>query len=386
LKELEDLQTAMLREAEKASTIDDMSKIAGGLKTIAEARSALSTELTGRRAYLLELIKSLSAFFVPLVSLLALGATVIVQTKQIEATQQQVENSEWRDLLSSLKGPSDSVYTDVTVAPRLKSFASSSTYGEQARQISIRLMGRLSNPDGFEDLFSYVFPVVNNNNISLILDVSRTLNKSKSTVEGKCGPIVANSNEKDEGYILTYCAEGLDDKEFLALMLNSEVARRVAPFRQSLHDLGRESIYLSQALTPFLRTEYEIGNSQTAKPINLSNVYISNVNLSNLDLSTWDMTNTIFDQVNLAGANLTMSKFDGVDLRGCNWWDAQAVAPSLLPSLIDRYRPYYVKGSYYPVELDEEKYKQSVRNLCARMRVACPDDIGFGQFRPAKPS
>jgi hypothetical protein len=81
-----------------------------------------------------------------------------------------------------------------------------------------------------------------------------------------------------------------------------------------------------------------------------------------------------------------MSKFDGVDLRGCNWWDAQAVTPSLLPSLIDRYRPYYVKGSYYPVELDEEKYKQSVRNLCARMRVACPDDIGFGQFRPAKPS
>jgi len=260
----------MLREAEKASTIDDMSKIAGGLKTIAEARSALSTELTGRRAYLLELIKSLSAFFVPLVSLLALGATVIVQTKQIEATQQQVENSEWRDLLSSLKGPSDSVYTDVTVAPRLKSFASSSRYGEQARQISIRLMGRLSNPDGFEDLISYVFPVVNNNNIYLILDVSCTLNKSKSTVEGKCGPIVANSNEKDEGYILTYCAEGLDNKEFLALTLNSEVARRVAPFRQSLHDLGRESIYLSQALTPFLRTEYEIGNSQTAKPINLS--------------------------------------------------------------------------------------------------------------------
>jgi hypothetical protein len=176
MSELEDLERRMLSEAAKATTVEDMTAIGAALKTIAEARTALSSELTGRRAYTLEVIKSLSAFFVPLVSLLALFATVVVQTKQIEAGRQQVENSEWRDLLSSMKGETDSlVVKDVTIAPRLKSFASSPTYGDQAKAVSVNLMNHLSNPDGFQELFSYVFATVSNNNYVSVIDVGRKL-------------------------------------------------------------------------------------------------------------------------------------------------------------------------------------------------------------------
>jgi hypothetical protein len=183
MTELDDLEKLLLSEATKAASLQDMSTIATALKTTAEARAALSSELTGKRAYLLELIKSFSAFLVPIVSLIALAATVIVQTKQIEATRQQVEDSEWRDLLGSLKGSSDSIYTDLTIAPRLTSFAASATYGAQAKAISIRLMGRLSNPDGFQDLFSYVFPAITSKDIPALLDVARSLTKSKRALE-----------------------------------------------------------------------------------------------------------------------------------------------------------------------------------------------------------
>jgi hypothetical protein len=135
MSELKDLEQRTLGEAAKATTVEQISVAATALKTIAEARTALNSDLTARRGYVLEVIKSLSTFLVPIVSLIALATTMVVQTQQIQATRQQTENTEWRDLLSSLKGePGSVVLKDVTIAPRLTSFSTSTTYGGQAKR------------------------------------------------------------------------------------------------------------------------------------------------------------------------------------------------------------------------------------------------------------
>jgi hypothetical protein len=381
VKELDDLERATLAEAAKATTVSEMSTVATALKTIAEARAALSSELIGRRAYLLELIKSLSASLVPLVSLLALFATIVVQTKQIQATRQQTEDSEWRDLLSSLKGSSDAIYTDLTIAPRLTSFASSSTYGEQAKAIATRFMGHLSNPEGFQDLFSYVFPTVDSNNVHAILDVARSLTKSKRALENHCSSAVKDADVKDEGYVLSYCAEALDDKAYAQLALQDEMARKLASSRQSINDIGKENFYLSDKLSEFLHGQYRINTLNTIS-LDLSNVHIR-ADLSGMDLSHWNISNTIFDFVNLSKSDLTTSAFDGVEFRGTNWWDVRAISPNLLMYALQRWYPYYAQGVRYPVDADKDKYQQKVRDLCRLSNVTCPNDIIFG---PQKPS
>ena len=121
---IDDIEKDLLERADGAS-VEDLGKIAAAMKAVAETKQTEANARNKARETRLELFKSLAALLVPVVSLLALFGTIISQNKQLEASRQQLEDTEWRDLLTSLKGQSDSVYSDPTVAPRLRSFFAS---------------------------------------------------------------------------------------------------------------------------------------------------------------------------------------------------------------------------------------------------------------------
>jgi uncharacterized protein YjbI with pentapeptide repeats len=382
MKELDDLEKALLAEGAKATTVQDISAAAGALKTIAEARAASNSDVTSKRTYRLEYIKSLSAILVPVVSLLALAGTVIVQIKQTETTRQQIEDSEWRDLLSSLRGSPNAVYTDLTIAPRLTSFASSPAYGDQAKAIAIRFMGHLSNLDGFQDLFGYVFPMVDDKNVRAILDVARSLTKSKRALENRCSEIVGDTGSNPKLPILSACGESIDDKTFQQLTQDSDVgdiARKVSESRQSINTLNQEAQFLTDKLTNFLRLEYGLKDHGQPREtrLDLSDTFITNTDLSGVDFSKDNISNTIFDRVILSGSDLRTSKFEGVELRASNWWDAQTIDSGLLVYAIENYPPYFIKDVSLPIEITEQDYKKKVKDLCDRNHIQCPAYIKF---------
>jgi hypothetical protein len=279
MNQLDELEKAVLAEAAKATTVQDMSVAATALKAITEARNALNSDQTAKRADRLEHRKLLATFLVPVVSLLAIVGTVYFQQKQlattIETTRQQIEDSEWRDLLSSLKGSSDAVYTDLTIAPRLTSFASSPTHANEAKQIATRFMGHLSNVDGFRDLFGYVFPAVNNDNIQAVLDVARSLTKSKRTLEEQCDGIIADTDTKVDASNLFGCGEALDDKSFQKLIQQKnikELVMKMSEPRKSLMTFNREADFLGNKLVIFLRLKYNVNQTDNMQPLDLSNI------------------------------------------------------------------------------------------------------------------
>ena len=190
---IDDIEKDLLERADGAS-VEDLGKIAAAMKAVAETKQTEANARNKARETRLELFKSLAAFLVPVVSLLALFGTIISQNKQLEASRQQLEDTEWRDLLTSLKGQSDSVYSDPTVAPRLRSFFASPVYGEQAKSIAGRLMGHISNPDGFRDLYSAVFGDVTQQSVESIIDISRVLFATRQAQQGQCNDFLVGAN------------------------------------------------------------------------------------------------------------------------------------------------------------------------------------------------
>ena len=78
MRELDDLEKKLIDRAADAASVQEISDVAAALKTVADARSAATPAIVAaRRAYTLELIKALSALFVPIVSLLALAGTIL---------------------------------------------------------------------------------------------------------------------------------------------------------------------------------------------------------------------------------------------------------------------------------------------------------------------
>jgi hypothetical protein len=147
---MDEIRRAAFDQAAKTGTLDDLEKAASIAKSLAEAQKSASEASNADRQLRFQRITSFSTFLVPIVSLFALLATIYIQSQQLretrdqnidqlDATRHQTEDTQWRDLLTSLRGSADSFDSDVTVAPRLRSFFQSPRCGDQARDISIRL-------------------------------------------------------------------------------------------------------------------------------------------------------------------------------------------------------------------------------------------------------
>jgi hypothetical protein len=392
LSNCDDIEKQLLERANGAS-VEQLGTIAAAMKAVADTKS---TELMTRnkaREIRLELFKSAAAFLVPVVSLLALFGTIVAQNKQIEASRQQIEDTEWRDLLGSLKGASDAVYSDPTVAPRLRSFFASVSYGDQAKSIAGRLMGHISNPEGFADLFTAVFGEIDRQNIGSVLDVFRALLISKQSLHYQCNDLLISSKVPYEPG-LADCAAYTDDTHAAQLIDRFKVDAKFASLRRSDGQLSREMGVVDQRIVSFLRANYRIPRDRHDMPgLDLSGTDFLDADFSQLDFTGFDITGTIFDRTNFSNAILnpktrtelgqpvgSAAFAEQPDFRASTWWEAQSVEPNLLTFLMNWYFPYLVPNVIYPLgyRITREAYQAKVAALCTKAGIACPPQLKFG--------
>ena len=99
---LDELRDRALEEAAKTGTLADIAQAVTIAKAIAEERKADEELAAARRTFTLSRTQSLVAGITAIVSVAGLVATSVYNIAQLSATREQVETTEWRDLLTSI--------------------------------------------------------------------------------------------------------------------------------------------------------------------------------------------------------------------------------------------------------------------------------------------
>jgi len=154
--------------------------------------------------------------------------------------------------LTTLQGGSSKAISDISLAPRLKSFFNSATYGQQAIDLSKRLMGSLANYAAFTDLFATVFPKVEITNLDDLLDIGRKLDKTNNDVIRTCARLTQAlkmpAGFKDNRGI---CAESHAD--VLSIINESKNYSELEDIRNRFKDLGLELAFESEQIFNVLK-------------------------------------------------------------------------------------------------------------------------------------
>lgn len=402
MSSLDKLEKDILGRITSSSTPAELEALSAALKSVVEARRSTDDRATHQN-YRLEHLKSLAALLVPLASLLALPVSIVVGGLQIRSTQDQAretikasqdqaiaqsEDTQWRDFVKSVSRPPEQIFADATIAPRLKEFEASRRYGLTAREIAITLMGRAVNKESFYQLFNYVFPRADDDNLDQAMELSRDIYSTKHSLEEECAAMY--STVKVYG-----CAEGDNDAQVDSILhgakdVQQSTIQRFTTLRQALLDLGYESSYLSAAFAQAIRDR--LGGRQAArraprKGLDLSNAVLMSIDLSGVDFSAANISGTVFDTVNLKGADLRARKAENVEFRGSNWWDAKAIGAQMLLEVIQYNNPMYSSDIVLSTvpggdEATRTRYVEKVQRLCAASGAACPTDIPYGPSAP----
>ena len=382
------VRRAALEKAVATGSLEDIEKAASVAKALADAEKSASEIQNTRRQLSFQSITAVSSVLVPIVSLLALVSTIYIQGRQLNETQLQnrvqLEDTQWRDLLTSLRGSPDVFDADVTVAPRLRSFFNSARYGDQARDISLRLMGRLTNTAGFKELYNIAFPVLTPEALPKVLDVARALVATRAKVMSECNNLSARyQDELPSDAVYGFCTFGLPVTEFTK-NFKSNFPTQALELRQAVKDLQDNVNFItSYHISPYLKSHYSLDNSEKRdeqSELNLSDLYIIGQDWSNLDLSRFYLERTGFDNVNLTNANLTMMKYYGIYFLASNWWEARNINQNLLDVLVEHQFPFFQNYRFEVVKAPSiDRYKARVAELCQPLRPVCrPENLKFG--------
>ena len=366
------------------STAEEVQAAATLAKTISEANKAKVDAQNQLRQLQLERLKSWSVVLVPIVSLLTLLGTVIVQAVQLRqqfvASRSQSEDSEWRALLSSLQGSSKNYAADITVSSRLQAFINSDRYGEQARRLAVRVMGNLTNASAFSELLSATAQIEGEDELKILLGIAKALADTRQSIEFEC---------YNEAMSIGVAAEAPYGVCTLAISapVAHEIARKTADSkealarRQSYFAVGVQVATVSARIGPILRKRYPVGTDQSgSKPVDLTNLYLNGTDLSGVDFSTFDLSNSFIYFSKLDGAILN-PRFGG-DFGDSEWWNAKSIEQNFLKWLIGNRFPYYDRAIFgYPSgAVTREFYEARVQALCTSRMAECNPPLPF--FEP----
>ncbi|MDU6835144.1 MAG: hypothetical protein E6417_34580, partial [Bradyrhizobium sp.] len=238
ISDLRSLLAATLAKSD-ATLPDDIGKAATTAKALSEAEKAAIDARTQQR---FEQKKVIFAALVPIVSMLTVLVTILVQYFQLKETHQlnesqiyearrQNESMQWREFLDNLRTSSATIQSDPTFAPRLRSFFSSPIVGAQASEVAKRLMGNMANVLGFKDLFNMTFVEINSDNIEDAVDVGRILRNSLRLNDENCRVFYQRLEEGQRAKLNldldgSFCAQEVTEKAIRDAGLTSiEMAR-----------------------------------------------------------------------------------------------------------------------------------------------------------------
>jgi hypothetical protein len=386
--------TAEQKANADGASLEDINTAAGIAKAASEARKSAAEATNSNAQIRLEILKSVSTFLVPLVSFLTIAFTVWIQYLQSQETRHQDEATQWRDFLSYAKSSATTVQSDPTFSPRLRSFFSSSTYHDQAINISKRLMGEIADSGGFSDLFDVTFAQLDSDNFADVVDVEKLLYANTLKYYSTCAQFMDNLPDKIKQKVpkttdlAGICSRAVSEKAIRDAGVDADRLKTLAQLRHDTTAFEDENNAVSVKIGDYIRNNYSIGKPHASKVILLNHLYIYGANLSDVDFSSFDVSDTIFDSTILTRAKFTPAKLTTaaggtpVDLRDTEWWEAREIDQVALEYLVEYEYPYYFKDLQYPgnPHVDKNHYAERVMALCIPLKPFCQrDKLRFSQ-------
>jgi uncharacterized protein YjbI with pentapeptide repeats len=283
---------------------------------------------------------------------------------QLSAAREQVETTEWRDFLNSLEKHDQDILQDPTIPFRLRSFSSSPRYSKDAKLIAAIVMGKMANPEGFIQLFNFVFPNKGDIDINTMLEVARQQSTSFRVIEKSCMDRSSMFNfGKNQSNI---CWNGYTEKQVQEFGLKPE-DKESTTLRKKYIALLSQLRFISSKIPEALREQ-----RNRRININASDVKLYSADFSSVDFDQIDISDTYFDHITLKKAILRPSNYKSVYFWMSNWWDAEKVDPTLLKWLMTNMYPG-AHGDIFP-NLTRAKYVGAILQLCIRSGITCSSE------------
>ncbi len=364
---LDELRDRALEEAAKTGTLADIAQAVTIAKAIAEERKADEELAAARRTFTLSRTQSLVAGITAIVSVAGLVATSVYNIAQLSATREQVETTEWRDLLSSIDRLNTRVSESLTVPFRLRSFAASKRYSEDARLIGATVMSQMADLNGFRQLFNFIFSDQKLNDLPTMVQIQKQLVVSNRRVESECSDASQKYQFPNAVAWHNICWSAYNDKQVQDFGLKPDDIR-VWTLRKTYQAQGDELYFMSQKIADAMRAA-----RSPQKDVNLTDIYVANVDLGNVDFLHFDISGSSFNTDSLTGANLRPFKYEGATFIGSDWWDAANVDKDLLQYLIDYQYPMKDTHFFSPARPTKLEYVTAVLSLCRKVGLACTE-------------
>jgi uncharacterized protein YjbI with pentapeptide repeats len=360
MDDVNDLSRAALSTINQNSSLDDLDKVSSIAKAAAEAKKAdLETKNAGR-ILSIEFWKTLTGIFIPIASLLTVVATVYIQSRQLMLTSHQIEDTQWRDFLDSIRKTQNVAISDVTFVPRLKSFLRSETYGLQATDVGKRLMGNLTDKPSFDDLFDTLFPHGANFTLADITDILKNLHRTDLSIEAACNPIDPTLHIPSEFNPWGYCVNIITDEQALGFLKNYAGREAVMQARKNGSATESEEKRLYGTVASLLKERAD------KSEVDLTDLVFDGGDFSSVDFSLSDLSGSQFNACNLSMAQVTPIASLNTNFNTSNWWDARTISRPILEKLITDSFPGNYKGEVLHVlkGFNQEYYSEQVKRLC----------------------
>ncbi|HEX6703892.1 MAG TPA: pentapeptide repeat-containing protein [Albitalea sp.] len=335
--------------AGESKRIEDYKSAADTWKAVAEAWKAQRDAENQQRLIRFEGLKSFATFVVPFLTLLTLlvtiwlqrDATLIqrdtarLQAEQVKATIEANEDIQWREAVKALAG-SQSVISGLAAQEMLKPLRETKRYHDKADELAIAVMGRVSDEEGFRDLFDSTFRQQDWSTVAGMLIVARTLAASYHAAAdaAKEAERQERSARLQRGF-MTAAIGGVE-------ATGSKSGNSWGGLPPAFVSIGAANAYVAEMryVCPKLAAILRLPRPQKMD-LDLSGVMLLDCDLSGTNLSRADLT----------GAQIQASRFEEVDLsdlRGFKdskwpstpWWRAGRIDTRLLALLSKSSYPY----------------------------------------------
>jgi Pentapeptide repeats (8 copies) len=263
-----------------------------------------------------ESLKEYVSLLAPIVTILTLAATLIVQGWQFSQSEKDkreaAEDAQWADAVKTISQNSKLAPTVIAINPFLKS----PRYRDPAKAYAVQILANSSDEILFADLFGAAFVPASWNTLDQVLRLDRALRTRQQPLDTK-----------------TYIAEK-DTNDFEKLTVEEKNAAN--------YDLDALTTICTQ-IDSVLKSPRPKGVS-----LDLSGTYLYNCDWGGVDLSGANLDGAGMIYVDVKGASLAnITQFSGAYIFHVAWWEAENVSPALLQFLEENPDSKYKEGAKY---------------------------------------
>jgi hypothetical protein len=288
-----------------------------------------------------ESIKSIVTAIGPILTTLALAATLTVQSFQFSRSEtskrEAVEDAQWADAIKALAQSNKQVLPSVAI---LKPFLGSKRFAESARKVALQVLLNTENPAEFSQLLSTAYQPLDWETLPDVL-------KLDQIISAKLDPIVDKVWDKEKE---------VDDFTKLTVVEKSQFDNLLSQIEQ-----------VGAAIAPLLKATRPQG-----VVLDLRSVRIRNSDWSDVDLTGADIEGFFLATTSLKGANLrNIRNFTNASFVDTAWWEANEISPPELIIYLQNNCPYSEKNLYGPrsTPISRKEYDAAMKRL---QRVVSP--------------